>query len=372
MLKVGFDIRPALFDYAGIGRYVREVGVALTQLEDGPFLEMFAPSWRGGRKVPAGLRDERHRIHRGWLPGRAMKIINRLPGMDAGRHPAKVDVFHWTDFTFPTVRSCATVMTMHDAAFAVDPTFHGWETSGLLDRVRRHMQQADAVIVPTAPTQHDAELLGLAPEQVHVVPHGVSPFFRPPQDPRQKRDYLLTVSTLEPRKNYPRILRALEICWDRDLAPDWKILGRVGWEHEGFVEQMETSRHRNRIEWIDSAQPEDELRRLYQGALALIHPSLHEGFGLPVLEAMACGTPVVVGQGTSPAWVAGDAGMLVDPRSVDSIAEGIERIVSEDWWRKHAAAVLLRRSKDFTWERAAALTHASYQRAIERYQARTG
>lgn len=366
MLKVGFDIRPALFDYAGIGRYVREVGVALTQLEDGPYLEMFAPSWRGGRKVPEGLREDRHRLHRGWLPGRAMRWINQIPGLDAGRHPAKVDVFHWTDFTFPTVKSCAAVMTMHDAAFAVDPTFHGWETSRLLDRVRRHMGQADVVLVPTAPTLHDAELLGLNPQHVHVVPHGVSPYFCPPEDKCAPREYLLTVSTIEPRKNYPRILKAMELCWDRDLAPDWIILGRPGWEHEPFLEQLEESRHRKRITWISHAESEDRLRSLYRGALALIHPSLHEGFGLPVLEAMACGTPVVVGEGTSPAWVAGNAGMLVNTRSVDSIAEGIERIVSEDWWRKHAAAVLLRRSKEFTWERAARLTHAAYQKAIER------
>ena len=79
--------------------------------------------------------------------------------------------------------------------------------------------------------------------------------------------------------------------------------------------------------------------------------------GVRPAESGCCGTPVVVGEGTSPAWVAGNAGMLVNTRSVDSIAEGIERIVSEDWWRKHAAAVLLRRSKEFTWERAAQQTH---------------
>jgi glycosyltransferase involved in cell wall biosynthesis len=365
MLKVGFDIRPALFDYAGIGRYVREVGVALTQLDDGPFLDMYASSWRGGRKVPSRLNSEHHKIHRGMFPGRAMRWISKLPRMDAGSHPAKVDVFHWTDFTFPTVRSCATVMTMHDAAFAVDPTFHGWETSRLLDRVRRHMRQADVVIVPTAPTLHDAELLGLNPKQVQVVPHGVSPFFSPPDKKEEKRDYLLTVSTIEPRKNYTRILQAMETCWDRDAAPDWIILGRPGWEHEDFLAQMDASRHSNRITWIPHAESERRLLELYQGALALVHPSLHEGFGLPVLEAMACGTPVVVGEGTSPAWVAGNAAMLVDPREVDSIAEGIERIVAEDWWRKHAAAVLLRRSKEFTWKRAATLTHQAYQQAVE-------
>ncbi len=368
MLKVGFDIRPALFDYAGIHRYVRELGVALTQLDDGPFLEMFAPAWRGERKIPAALVANRHRMNKGFLPGRAMKLFNRLPGFDAGRHPAKCDVFHWTDFTFPAVRSCATVMTMHDAAFAVDPTFHGWNTSNLLDRVRRHLSQADVVLVPSQPTQVDAELLGLDPDQVQVVPHGVNSFFQPAAEKAEQADYLLSVGTIEPRKNFVRTLRALESCWDRDMAPDWVILGHRGWDHEGFIGRMKSSRHANRIKWISENVSEEKLRGLYQGALALIHASLHEGFGLPVLESMACKTAVVVAQNTSAAWVAGPAGMLVDPREVDSIAEGIERIVAEKWWRRHAEAVLLRRSAEFTWERSAALTHKAYQTAVKHFQ----
>jgi glycosyltransferase involved in cell wall biosynthesis len=365
-MKVGFDIRPALFDYAGIGRYVRELGVTLTQIEGGPFLEMFAPSWRGGRKVPTGLAEGRHRVNRGFFPGRAMKILNRLPGLDAGSHPAKVDVFHWTDFTFPAVRSCATVMTLHDAAFAVDPTFHGWETANLLDRVRRHLSQADVVIVPSEPTQRDGELLGLEPDQVCVVPHGVSPRFCPAAAGPEQKKYLLSVGTIEPRKNYVRTLQALERCWDRDLAPDWVILGQPGWDHQGFFDQLESSRHRKRITWISKAESESRLIELYQGAMALVHASLHEGFGLPVLEAMACKTAVVVSEHTSSAWVAGDAGMLVNPRKVDSIAEGIERIVSESWWRNHAASVLALRAKDFTWQRSAELTHQAYKLAYKR------
>ena len=172
--KVGFDIRPALFNFAGIGRYVRELGVALTQLEDGPFMEMFAPSWRGGRSVPKELVAGRHHMNRGFLPGRVMSQLHKLPKMDAGRFPAKVDVFHWTDFSCPTVRSCATVMTLHDAAFAVNPTFHGWETSNLLDRVRHMLNKAEIVIVPSQPSCNDAELMGVEPDQVRVIPHGVA------------------------------------------------------------------------------------------------------------------------------------------------------------------------------------------------------
>ncbi len=371
MLHVGYDIRPALFDYAGVGRYVRELAVALTNLPDdeGPFLEMFASSWRGGRKIPPGLRKDRCRMHRGPLPGRVMELLNRVPGLDAGRVPAKVDVFHWTDYTYPAVRTAARVMTLHDAAFVMDPQFHGWDTAKLLMRVRHAIAQADRVIVPSEPSRTDAELLGVHDDQVVVVPHGVSPFFKPGPGRLGDGDYLLTVGTLEPRKNYLRTLLAMEKLWARDAAPDWVIIGRRGWDYEGFLERMEGSKYRSRIRWIEHLS-DTELLRHYQGALAFLFPSLHEGFGLAVLEAMACGVAPVVGEGTAPAWVAGDSAMLVVPKDVDSIAEGVERIVHEHAWRRQAAAVALRRARTFTWERTARETHAVYHQAVERHRAR--
>ena len=369
MLNVGFDIRPALFDYAGIGRYVRELGTALTKMDEGhaPFLEMFAPSWRGGRQIPPGLEASRHKMNLGWLPGRVMDKIAMLPGMDAGRFPAKVDVFHWTDYTYPSVKSSAKVMTLHDAAFVADPKFHGWDTSVLLDRVRRALNSADRIIVVSEPGRYDAELLGAHSDKVVVVPHGVSPYFRPPEKELPDAGFLLTVGTLEPRKNYIRSLRAMEQAWDRDLAPDWVIVGRPGWDHEKFLKRMEASRHRKRIRWVQSVT-DTELLRYYQGALALLFPSLHEGFGLVVLEAMACGTPAIVGDQTAPAWVAGHAGMRVDPKSIDSISEGIERMVSESAWRKQAAAVGVKRARGFTWAKAAEQTVEVYEAAVAEYK----
>lgn len=369
MLNVGFDIRPALFDYAGIGRYVRELGTALTKLPEGegPFLEMFAPSWRGGRQVPPGLEERRHKMNLGWLPGRVMDKIALLPGMDAGRFPAKVDVFHWTDYTYPPVRSAAKVMTLHDAAFVADPKFHGWDTSVLLDRVRRALHTSDRIIVVSEPGRYDAELLGAQSDKVSVVPHGVSPYFRPPDQEISDQGFLLTVGTLEPRKNYLRTLKAMEQVWDRDMAPDWVIVGRPGWDYEKFLKRVHTSRHAKRIRLVESVT-DTELLRYYQGAMALLFPSLHEGFGLVVLEAMACGTPSIVGDQTAPAWVAGHSGMRVDPKSTDSIAEGIERMVSEGPWRRQAAAVGLKRAKEFTWAKAAEKTVAVYEEALAEYR----
>jgi alpha-1,3-rhamnosyl/mannosyltransferase len=156
-----------------------------------------------------------------------------------------------------------------------------------------------------------------------------------------------------------RLLLALERAWERDMAPDWLLIARRGWDFEDFLKRMEASKHRRRIRWIESL-PDAELLRAYQGALAFVFPSMHEGFGLAVLEAMACGVPPVVSVKTSPAWVAGPSAMLVAPKDVESIAEGIERIVAEDAWRRQAGAVARQRARAFSWERCARETAAVY------------
>ncbi len=347
--NVGFDLRPALFDYAGIGRYVRELGSALTQLPDaeGPYLEFFASAWQPGGTLPQALRARRWRMRRTLTPWAA---------------PGGADVFHWTDYTYPKVRGSATVMTLHDAAFVLNPKFHGWDSAKLLGRVRRAVNEADRVIVPSEPARDDAELMGARAEQVVVVPHGVAPYFRPAERELPQQGYLLTVGTLEPRKNYMRLLLALERAWERDRAPDWLLIARRGWDYEDFLNRMESSKHRRRIRWIESL-PDAELLRAYQGALAFVFPSMHEGFGLAVLEAMACGVPPVVSVKTSPAWVAGPSAMLVAPKDVESIAEGIERIVAEEAWRRQAGAVARQRARTFSWERCARETAAVYAAA---------
>lgn len=362
----GFDFRPALFAGAGIGRYAQELAAALTHLPDAPFLELYASAWRrpsapGAASLEA-LAPGRFRIHRGWLPARALAAAHRLPGLDAGRVPARVDVFHWTDFVYPRVRSAAAVLTLHDAAFARDPAFHGPNTPVLAARVRRALRRAHLVLVVSEPGRADAELLGVPPDRVRVVPNGVSPFFRPAPEPMPPpRPFVLSVGTLEPRKNYPRLLQALEILWDRGLDAEWILVGRVGWECAAFLDRMERSRHRRRIHWIQHATDE-ELRRFYREAEALLYPSLHEGFGLPVLEAMACAAPVLVAAGGAPAWVAGAGAVTACATDVDSLAEGVAAVLRSD--ARGRVAALRQRAAEFRWERSARLTLRAYQEAV--------
>lgn len=354
-LRIGYDVRPALFDYAGIGRYVRELAVALTQLPDpdGATLELFCSAWKPGGSPPPGMQRGRFALRRSLTPFRA---------------PGGADVFHWTDYIYPKVSGMPAVMTLHDASFVMDPKFHGWDSAKLLERVRDAVNHADKVIVPSDPARLDAEMLGAHEDQIEVVPHGVAPYFRPAEGALPRTGYLLTVGTLEPRKNYLRLLQALERLWARDAAPDWMLVARRGWDYESFLERLENSKYRQRVQWIESL-PDAELLRAYQGALAFVFPSMHEGFGLAVLEAMACGVAPVVSEKTASAWLAGPSAMLVDPKKVDSIADGVERIVSGAAWRRQAGAVARLRARGFSWERCARETLAVYRRAIRAHAA---
>jgi len=142
------------------------------------------------------------------------------------------------------------------------------------------------------------------------------------------------------------------------------IAGRRGWETEVFLDALSRSRHKRRIHWL-GAVSDEELLLLYQRAWALVYPSLHEGFGLPVLEAMACGTPVIVGAGTAPAEIAGRAGLLADPKDVDSIRAALETVLGwNEEERGRTASALRGRAAHFSWEETARRTLAVYREAL--------
>ena len=184
------------------------------------------------------------------------------------------------------------------------------------------------------------ELLGVDEQRIRVIPHGVEEPFTP-VGPAAGGDYVLAVGTLEPRKNLPRVILAAERA-----ELDVRVVGAPGWgdvevESLGFVD-------------------DDELARLYRGAAALVYTSLYEGFGLPVLEAMASGTPVVTSVGSAPAELADGAAVLVDPMDVEAIAAGIQEAVAR---RQELRAAGLERAKGFTWEAAAKATAEVYREA---------
>ena len=320
-LRVGIDTSPLELTAAGTARYLRKL---LGALEREPALELRRHRFPGSSRAAKVARDTTWYLC-------ALPVAAR-----------KDDVLHVPGHRGPLLSAAPLVVTIHDLAVLRHPhAFNRWTRTysrAFLPRLARSATRVIAVSQFTA--LETVELLGVDEERVRVIPHGVEAPFEP-NGPAVEGDYVLAVGTLEPRKNLPRVVLAAERAGVELRvvgAPGW---GEVGVESAGFVS-------------------DDELARLYRGAACLVYPSLYEGFGLPVLEAMASGTPVVTSRNGALAELSGGAAVLVDPRDVDAIAAGIEEAVRR---REELRAAGLERARAFTWEAAAKATADVYREA---------
>ncbi len=317
-MRVGIDVSPLAQTEAGTARYIRGL-LAHNEYEQLAF---------GGSGRPATLvRDAL------WYP----LVLPRK----ARKHV--LSVLHCPTFRGPFRCSVPVVVTVHDLAVLRHPgMFNQWSRRYSRLAVPRVARAARRVIAVSEFTRREAvELLGVPEDRITVIPNAVGEPFAP-EGPAAEGEYVLAVGTLEPRKNLAAAQQAA-----RRLAVELRVVGAQGWggvHVDGWLGRVSDER----------------LAELYRGARCLVYPSLYEGFGIPVLEAMACGTPVVTSAGGATEEVAGDAAVLVDPLDPASIAAGIEEAVSR---RAELAALGLERAKRFTWERVAAETRQVYEEA---------
>jgi glycosyltransferase involved in cell wall biosynthesis len=315
-MRVGLDTSPLVQTQAGTARYVRGL-LAHNEYE--------RLSWGGSGRLATVVRDL------WWYP-------HGLP-----REARGLDVLHCPTFRGPVRSRVPVVVTVHDLAVLRHPgTFNQWTRRYSRLAVPRVARAARRVIAVSEFTRGEiVELLGVPADRLRVIPNAVGePFGR--EGPAAAGDYVLAVGTLEPRKN----LAAAQQAAGR-LGVELKVVGAQGW---GGVEVDG---------WLGRVSDE-ELAALYRGARCLVYPSLYEGFGIPVLEAMACGTPVVTSTGGATEEVAGGAAVLVDPHDPTAIAAGIEEAVAR---RDELRARGLERAARFTWGRVAAETRAVYEEA---------
>jgi glycosyltransferase involved in cell wall biosynthesis len=317
MLHVGLDTSPLALTKAGTARYLTKL---LEGLEQEPDLELHRYTWGGAGRVTKVTRDLF------WYP----------VGLRRAARKDGVDVLHCPTMRAPLRPSAPLVVTIHDAAVLRHPeAFNGWTRRYSARTLPRVARAASAIVVVSEFSRDElVDLLSVPESKVRVIPHGVGlPFTA--DGPRADGDYVLTVSTLEPRKNLSRLVEGFHRSGLDGL--ELRVVGGEGW---GGV-QVDGDRVQ-RLENVD----DEELARLYRGAAAVVYVSLYEGFGLPVLEAMACGTPVVAPAGPPYDEFAEGIAFQVDPRDVDSIAHGLQRAVASG-----SQPVGVRRAADFTWER---------------------
>ncbi len=354
----------------GVGRYVQALveHLPLEAAVDGGGVTWIVGRQPAARLAVAGLpADATRRLA---LPGRMVTrtwVTLRRPRLPADLLGG-LDLVHATSAAVPPVAGRPLVATVHDLAFRHYPDAYPAAGRRYHERSARVVAgEAARILTPSQATARDlAELYGVEPERITTTPLGV----RPPAEPDRRAaarlladlgirgPFLLAVGTLEPRKNLPRLLAAFGEVTDELPEHFLVVVGPVGW---GPALRPTWGSVRVKL-----AGPVGDatLHALYRAADGLAYPSLYEGFGLPVLEAMAHGIPVLTSDRSSLPEVAGDAALLVDPLDRGAIAKGLVRLVADSALRRRLAAAGPRRAAGFTWPATAAATWAAYRAAL--------
>jgi glycosyltransferase involved in cell wall biosynthesis len=323
-VRAALDVTPLAQTRAGTARYLRAL---VPRLAAGAELDQLSGFARGR---PGTLW-----LDLAWYP-------HVLP-----RRARGADVLHCPTYRGPVRGGPPLVVTVHDVAvFRRPEAFPRWTRTYSRRAVPGVLRHARRILAVSEFTAAELEqVLAVPREKVRVVPNAVDPVFLP-DGPRARGDYLLAVGTLEPRKNLRRTIEAA-----RRLGVELRVVGALGW---GGVTAAGEG-----VRWLGEVA-DDELARLYRGALCLVYPSLYEGFGIPIVEAMACGTPVVTAAGGSTEEVAGGAAVLADPLDPGAIADAIETALAR---REELGALGLERARAFSWDETARLTLAAYEEA---------
>ena len=283
----------------------------------------------------------------------------------AWRH---LDVFWATNQLLPwdCGRNVFKILTVHDLVWRLYPETMTRENY-LAHRKHfgRSVRQADRIVTGSSSTgQYLGEMFGIRPEKVTVIPYGLDPCFSPYEKMRSARhiarkyeaseDYICTVGTIEPRKDQATLIRAMKILRDRGrLTHQLLIAGGRGWKSEPIYSSVvDCGLSEREVKFLGKI-PDEDLPKLYSGAALFAYPSLYEGFGFPLLEAMACGTPVISSDAPAMPEVAGGAAILVPAREPEAFAEALSRVLEDPTLRQGLIEKGLRRAADFRWSEAA-------------------
>lgn len=371
--RIAIDCTPACQQSGGIGRYVRELIAALPALDQTTSYRLFV----SGASRPMPLPPVANFIWKPTpIPPRWLARVwhrARMP-IPIEVFTGQIDLFHATDFVLPpTLPSTRTLLTVHDLSFVRVPQAASPPLRAYLNRVvPRSVKMADHILADSQATKDDLqELYDTAADKITVLYSGVSNHFQPVTDEalleRVKAkyrltgiDYLLSVGTVQPRKNYSRVIRALASLRQQGCDLHYAIAGGKGWLEDEMRQTIAETKLGDAVHLLGFVD-DDDLPALYSAARMLVIPSLYEGFGLPILEAMACGVPVIASNLSSLPEIVGKAGILVDPLDIDAIGDAILRIESDSRRRAFLIDAGRRQAKQFTWEKSARRLKSIYE-----------
>lgn len=361
-MKIAIDISQAIYG-TGVSVYTRNLAASLIKLFPDDQYVLFGGSLRRTQELTL-LAKKLKGIPKIYpFPPTLMDIIwNSLHILPVEKLIGQVDIVHTADWTEPPSKF-PKVTTVHDLI----PFIYPQTTTNLVRNAHKKrlawvMRESEKIIAVSQSTKEDLiSILKIPEDKIVVIPEGVEDRYRPQsldiQEIVKKRyrvneDYIFSLSTLEPRKNQAKLVKAFKLV--KKDYPNLQLIigGRTGWGEipeaiEGVI--------------LPGYIPDADLPGLFSGCLAFVLPSIYEGFGLPPLQAMACGTPVAVSNRSSLPEVVGKAGVLFDPENVESIATGIIEAIRN---REKLKKMCLTQASKFTWENTARQTHQVYQQVL--------
>ncbi len=353
------DIQAAVAQRAGVGRYAKALAEHLGRQADGDEVRLFFADFRRrGLSFPTPGASRRTVV---WCPGRVLEQCwKRLKWPPYDRVAGSADVYHFPNFLVPPLARGRAVATIHDVGFLRHPE-HAEDRNlrYLRAGIGPTLRRAEAIITVSRFSAREIEdCFPAAAGRIHAIPLGVD--LAPPEPMESvrclrerhglSRPYLLTVGTVEPRKNLAFFTEVFERL--RSFDGDWVVAGQIGWKHEPILARWAASPLADRIRHLTGVA-DDDLPALYAGAELFVFPSLYEGFGLPPLEAMACGTAVVASDRGALPEVLSDAARLVSGFDAAMWADVVEELLQSPGQRAALAARGRARAALFTWEETA-------------------
>ena len=368
-MRIGLDGIPLASAKTGIGHYTLELARALATIDTDDEFELVSPfafnSSSFDEVLPANLKKVEARRRKFWW----------AVGLPMYMRKSATSLFHGTNYEIPLLSKCPTILSIHDLSQLLYPETH------LAQSVRRARYRlplmaraATKIITATEYVKNEVvEHLKVNPAKIAVTPYAPRRMFGPlslseTEETRTRlsieENFILFVGTIEPRKNLITLLGALsEILKSTDLRPQLVIAGQEGWLTGETMNYVESERLADRVKFTGYITDED-LRALYACCTVCVYPSLYEGFGLPPLEAMSCGAPVIASNVASLSEAVGDAARLVPPTDTQKLAQAIVEMIRDEATRSHFSHAGLKHASQFTWERTARLTLEIYRGAL--------
>lgn len=379
MRRIAFDATPLVGDLiSGVGWCEAYLVDALTELHPElqyryEYFTLRSPEEKVRRM--AQFRKENIPLHSAVCSPLAYRALSHFVPVPYSAFFGKwADITHFFNYIVPPGVHGSTVVTVHDMVVHAYPETVRLRTREMLRvGLEKSMARADCIVTDSAFSRSEiAKYYPKYIEKVQVVPCGVDcDRFYPVTDAAElarvraahgiKGEYFLYLGTLEPRKNLERLLQAYALlCQKHPDVPQLVLAGGKGWMYDSIFEQVRTLRLGERV-CFPAYIPAGDMAALYSGAMAFVFPSIYEGFGMPPLEAMACGTPVLTANAASLPEAVGHAAILVNPYQVEAIAAGMEALLERPELRARLTKLGLRRAAEMSWENAARKLYSIYE-----------